>query len=125
MQGQPAAGLLRAARARHSQRWPPRRVRPLHRPPPNHHQTPTTVHNLSRKAFFLKALGPLTVCIISIALMNIFGWYDTPSAKKPYIKSIGKIPKGEFALPIAVGWWWVRRFGFVEGYPSPAATDPL
>lgn len=47
-----------------------------------------------RKLFFLKALGPLTVCVLSIALMNIFGWYDTPSKEKPYIKSIGKIPKG-------------------------------
>jgi hypothetical protein len=27
-----------------------------------------------RKLFFLKALGPLSVCVLSIALMNIFGW---------------------------------------------------
>lgn len=27
-----------------------------------------------RRLNFLKALGPLTVCVISIALMNIFDW---------------------------------------------------
>jgi sulfate transporter 4 len=46
-----------------------------------------------KKLFFLKALGPLTVCVISIALMNIFNWYE-PS-DKPLIKPIGSIPSGE------------------------------
>ena len=47
-----------------------------------------------RKLFVLKALGPLAVCVISIALMNIFDWYKTPDTKSPYIKPIGNIPKG-------------------------------
>jgi hypothetical protein len=28
-----------------------------------------------KRLFWLKALGPLTVCVISIALMNIFDWW--------------------------------------------------
>lgn len=58
-----------------------------------------------RRLSFLKALGPLTVCIISIVLMNIFKWYDdttgldiTSGGKtkaQPLIAQIGKIPKGE------------------------------
>lgn len=34
-----------------------------------------------RRLVFLKALGPLTVCIISIALMNIFKWWVATHAR--------------------------------------------
>lgn len=51
---------------------------------------------------FLRALGPLTVCIVSIALMNIFKWYRPDDA--PVIANIGEIPRG---LPaVTVGWWF-------------------
>ncbi|PRW56212.1 sulfate transporter [Chlorella sorokiniana] len=66
-----------------------------------------------KKLFFLKALGPLTVCIISIALMNIFGWYKlTESCKgdvctSPKIKPIGKIPSGP---PDFTAGWWLPLF---------------
>lgn len=70
-------------------------VLPTHRAPPPALPSPSLpARPPRRKALVLKALGPLTVCVLSIALMNIFGWYDTPSKEKPYIKSIGKIPKG-------------------------------
>jgi hypothetical protein len=48
-----------------------------------------------RRLRILRALGPLTVCVLSIALMNIFGWWNHPNAKSPYIKPIGNIPSGE------------------------------
>lgn len=53
---------------------------------------------LCRRLSILKALGPLSVCIISISITNIFHLY-----KKPYnIQVVGTIPKG---LPSAtVGW---------------------
>ncbi|KDD75929.1 sulfate transporter, partial [Helicosporidium sp. ATCC 50920] len=52
----------------------------------------------------LRALGPLCVCALSIAVMNIFGLWDSPSAAQPYIKPIGAVPKG---LPqVTVGWWF-------------------
>lgn len=80
---------------------------------------------------FMKALGPLTVCVMSIALMNIFDWYAdytgiiivtngsevergtllangtvTPSGsvtKQKDISNIGNIPSG---LPsVTIGWW--------------------
>ncbi|PRW44455.1 sulfate transporter isoform B [Chlorella sorokiniana] len=62
-----------------------------------------------KKLTLLKALGPLAVCIISIALMNIFKWYDDTTdvtvKGKPQkaIADIGKIPSG---MPqFTVGWW--------------------
>lgn len=67
-----------------------------------------------RRLTFMKALGPLFVCALSIALMNIFKWYqDTTGLMVPssggkmkeqkVIADIGKIPKG---LPdFTVGWW--------------------
>ena len=58
-----------------------------------------------KKLAFLRSLGPLTVCILSIALMNIFHWYkpSEPGAKPP-ISPVGKIPKG---LPaVTVNWWF-------------------
>ncbi|KAL4859014.1 Proton/sulfate cotransporter 2 [Chlorella vulgaris] len=58
-----------------------------------------------RRLNFLKALGPLTVCVISIALMNIFDWYNPK--EKPYIKPIGNIPSG---LPGFTGTWWLPLF---------------
>lgn len=57
------------------------------------HPHPTATHR--RRMAYLKALGPLTVCVISIALMNIFNWYEPKD--KPYIKPIGNIPSGERA----------------------------
>ena len=39
-----------------------------------HEALPPFSHPPHRKLSLLKALGPLTVCIISIALMNIFQW---------------------------------------------------
>jgi hypothetical protein len=78
-----------------------------------------------RRLKFMKALGPLTVCVMSIALMNIFDWYAdytgiiivtngsevergtllangtvTPSGsvtKQKDISNIGNIPSGESA----------------------------
>ncbi|GAB4822844.1 hypothetical protein N2152v2_009890 [Parachlorella kessleri] len=48
-----------------------------------------------KRLFWLRAIGPLTVCVISIALMNIFKWYQPHGPKKkPLIKDIGKIPDG-------------------------------
>lgn len=52
---------------------------------------------------FLRALGPLTVCVLSIALMNIFKWYEIPPGGKQAIKNIGTIPKG---LPQVTASWW-------------------
>jgi sulfate transporter 4 len=51
---------------------------------------------------FLRALGPISVTILSIALMNIFKWYE-PEGDAP-IANVGKIPEG---LPaFTVGWWF-------------------
>ncbi|KAI7843852.1 hypothetical protein COHA_002403 [Chlorella ohadii] len=67
-----------------------------------------------KKLFFLKALAPLTVCVISIALMNIFGCYKPtesckpqPCVQGPKIKPIGKIPSG---LPDFTAGWWLPLF---------------
>ncbi|PSC69015.1 sulfate transporter [Micractinium conductrix] len=68
-----------------------------------------------KRLHFLKALGPLSVCIISIALMNIFDWYvpvlppgkTNPADAKPLIKPIGKIPKG---LPDFTAAWWLPLY---------------
>lgn len=54
-----------------------------------------------RSLGFLRALGPLAVCILSIALMNIFKWYDPP--EDPVIANIGTIPRG---LPSFTATWW-------------------
>jgi sulfate transporter 4 len=58
-----------------------------------------------KKLGFLRSLGPLTVCILSIALMNIFDWYQIPpGSTKPLIAPIGNIPKG---MPsVTVNWWF-------------------
>ena len=45
-----------------------------------------------KKLKILRALGPLFVCVLSIALMNIFKWYNPPG--DPAIQNIGKIPQG-------------------------------
>jgi sulfate transporter 4 len=50
---------------------------------------------------FLRALGPISVTILSIALMNIFKWYE-PEGDAP-IANVGKIPEG---LPAFTGGWW-------------------
>ena len=51
---------------------------------------------------FLRALGPITVTVMSIALMNIFKWYE-PKGDAP-IANVGKIPEG---LPnFTAGWWF-------------------
>ncbi len=50
---------------------------------------------------FLRALGPLAVCILSIALMNIFKWYNPPD--DPVIENIGEIPRG---FPSFTATWW-------------------
>jgi len=50
---------------------------------------------------FLRALGPLTVCILSIALMNIFKWYRPDD--DPVIDPIGEIPRG---VPAFTATWW-------------------
>ena len=83
-----------------------------------------------KKLHWLKALGPLTVCVLSIIIMNAGGYYKVPAApplppmlapspavqaiagapivapKPPSapIKSIGKIPSG---LPAVTGSWWL------------------
>jgi sulfate transporter 4 len=50
---------------------------------------------------FLRALGPLTVCILSIALMNIFKWYRPDD--DPVIDPIGELPRG---VPAFTATWW-------------------
>jgi sulfate transporter 4 len=76
-----------------------------------------------KKLAFLKALGPITVCIISIIVMNVGGYYKVPAAppapapaplgaapapapKPPSapIKSIGAIPKGEPRRVLVMLW---------------------
>lgn len=55
-----------------------------------------------KKLGLLRALGPMFVCVLSIALMNIFKWYKPQD--DPSIENIGEIPKG---LPaVTVGWWF-------------------
>jgi sulfate transporter 4 len=56
-----------------------------------------------KKLGFMRALGPLTVCVLSIALMNIFKWYVPPPGGKAPIKNVGTIPKG---LPAVTASWW-------------------
>lgn len=58
-----------------------------------------------RRLGFLRSVGPLTVSVISIALMNIFGWYEASEpCGKPPIKPIGDIPTG---FPsVTVSWWF-------------------
>ena len=60
----------------------------------------------NRRLFWLQFAGPLTVCIISIAVMNIWDLYvqypDNPQT--PYIKPVGKIPRGMPA--VTVSWWF-------------------
>lgn len=47
-----------------------------------------------RRLFFLRALGPITVSILSIAIMNIFKLYQPGKAGPNGISNIGPIPKG-------------------------------
>ena len=47
-----------------------------------------------RRLFFLRALGPLTVTVLSIAIMNIFKLYVPGNAGVNGISSIGPIPSG-------------------------------
>eukprot|EP00890_Picochlorum_soloecismus_P004166 jgi/Picsp_1/4750/NSC_02119-R2_sulfate transporter len=55
-----------------------------------------------KKLTILRALGPLFVCVLSIALMNIFKWYNPED--DPVIANVGEIPRG---LPaVTVGWWF-------------------
>lgn len=69
---------------------------------------------------WLRAVGPLAVCIISIALMNIFKWYRPPTDSlpadytlpagktlSPLIKPVGNIPSG---LPGETVSWWTPLF---------------
>lgn len=57
-----------------------------------------------KKLNFMRAIGPLTVCILSIAIMNIFKLYEEPNTTNPYIKPVGTIPSG---LPsVTVSWWF-------------------
>ena len=45
-----------------------------------------------KKLTILRALGPLFVCVLSIALMNIFKWYNPED--DPVIANVGEIPRG-------------------------------
>ena len=47
-----------------------------------------------RRLFFLRALGPLVVTILSIAIMNIFKLYNPGKAGPLGISTVGPIPKG-------------------------------
>lgn len=60
-----------------------------------------------RRLVLLRAVGPLTVCVLSIAIMNIWKLYCEPSVAKPYIKSIGAIPKG---MPAFTATWWAPLY---------------
>lgn len=74
-----------------------------------------------RRLVFLKALGPLTVCIISIALMNIFKWWvaEHACASPSPVPCLGQPPQPVLVLAAvaaarclttvcACGFWWLR-----------------
>ena len=58
-----------------------------------------------RRLSLLKALGPITVCVISIATMNIFGWKNKPAS----IKTVGYIPKGDPSDVIVIQGWGLTK----------------
>jgi len=64
---------------------------------------------LRRRLFFLRALGPLTITIMSIAIMNIFKLYQPGKGGPNGIYTVGAIPKG---LP---GYTGNKFFPFVGG----------
>jgi len=66
-----------------------------------------TLSRRVKRLSILRALGPLTVCVLSIALMNIFKWYEPGANGKPLIKNIGNIPKG---MPSVTAGWWFPLF---------------
>lgn len=45
---------------------------------------------------FLRAIGPITVSGLSIALVWLFGLDALPSRERPYIHAVGPMPKGEW-----------------------------
>ena len=47
-----------------------------------------------RRLFFLRALGPITVTVLSIAIMNIFRLYTPGKAGPNGIYNVGPIPSG-------------------------------
>ena len=64
---------------------------------------------LRRRLFFLRALGPLTITVMSIAIMNIFKLYQPGKGGPNGIYTVGVIPKG---LP---GYTGNKFFPFVGG----------
>ena len=50
---------------------------------------PSLVCDASRKLLVLRAIGPLTITILSIAIVNIWKLQNAPSN----IRVVGKIPK--------------------------------
>lgn len=61
----------------------------------------------NRLLVLARSFGPLGVCILSIAVMNIFDLYKNPTTKSPYIKRIGEIPSG---MPEFTGNWWTPLY---------------
>ncbi len=51
-----------------------------------------------KKLVWLKALGPITVCVLSIILMNAFGWYKVPAA--PAAAPTAAVPAPGFFAPV-------------------------
>lgn len=64
------------------------------------------VGNLHRRLIYVRAFGPLTVTVLSIAICNIFHLYRAPAN----LKVVGTIPKG---LPgQTISWWFpMEHFG--------------
>lgn len=60
----------------------------------------------SRYLKFLQFLGPLIVCVISIAIMNGADLYvvNPDDANTPLVKPVGLIPKG--LPPVTTSWWF-------------------
>ncbi|KAI7844027.1 hypothetical protein COHA_002367 [Chlorella ohadii] len=72
--------------------------------------------NRHRRLLFLKALGPLTVSVISISVMSAWRLYE-PTPERPWsIAQVGHVPPGkaDWAAdgglpPLTVGWWLPLR----------------
>lgn len=58
-----------------------------------------------KRLSILRSIGPLTVSVISIALMNIFNWYKgADPCDDPPISPVGDIPTG---FPdVTISWWF-------------------
>ncbi|KAL4440432.1 hypothetical protein ABPG75_003433 [Micractinium tetrahymenae] len=58
----------------------------------------------SKRLAFLKALGPLTVCLLSIGVTSRWRLYERPSPERPWIHEVGAVTPG---LPSFTAGWWL------------------